>query len=109
MPDTSRNIPTLDINLCGTATYREWVVSIEAYLDLIPVQDMNNPVWNIIIRTYLCPPETSDKTNTAEAMQANKAIKEWKDANGVALLTVRKKCDDEVRECIGNLTLGKEA
>jgi hypothetical protein len=109
MPDTSRKIPTLDIKLSGAATYPEWVVSMEAYLDLIPVRDTDYRVWDIVMGTYLRPSEASDKTNTAEATQANKAIREWKDANGVALLTIRKNCEDEVRARIGNLTLAKEA
>jgi hypothetical protein len=109
MPDTSRKIPTLDIKLSGAATHPEWVVSIEAYLDLIPVRDTDYLVWDIVMGTYLRPSEASDKTNTTEATQANKAIREWKDANGVALLTMRKNCEDEARACIGNLTLAKEA
>jgi hypothetical protein len=32
-----RKIPSLDIKLSGPSTYSEWVVSIETYLDLIPV------------------------------------------------------------------------
>jgi hypothetical protein len=84
------------------------VVSIEAYLGLIPVRDTDYRAWDILMGTYLRPSEASDKTNTAEATQANKAIREWKDANGVALLTMRKNCEDEVRARIGNLTLAKE-
>jgi hypothetical protein len=85
------------------------VVSIEAYLDLIPVRDTDYLVWDVVMGTYLCLSEASDKTNTAEATQANKAIREWKDANRVALFTMRKNCEDEVRARIGNLTLAKVA
>jgi hypothetical protein len=61
MPDTSRKIPTLDIKLSGATTYPEWVVSIEAYLDLIPVRDKDYRVWDIVMGTYLRRSEASDK------------------------------------------------
>jgi hypothetical protein len=35
--EESRKIPSLDIKLSGPSTYSEWVISIETYLDLIPV------------------------------------------------------------------------
>jgi hypothetical protein len=73
------------------------VVSIEAYLDLIPVRDTDHRVWDIVMGTYLSPSEASVKD----------VIR--KDSNGVALLTMRKNCEDEVRERIGNLTLAEEA
>jgi hypothetical protein len=109
MPDTNRSIPTLNIKPSGAATYPELAVSIDAYLGLIVVRDTNYQVRDIVMGTYLRPSEARGKTNTAEIMQANKAIREWKDANGVALLAMRKNCEDKVRACIGNLMLAKEA
>jgi hypothetical protein len=61
MPDTSRKIPTLDIKLSDAATYPEWVVSIEAYLDLMPVRDMDYGLWDIVMGTYLRLSEEATK------------------------------------------------
>jgi hypothetical protein len=66
MPDTSRQIPTLDIQLSGAAKSPEWVVSIEAYLDLILVRDTEYQVSDIVMGAYLRPSDASDKTNTAD-------------------------------------------
>jgi hypothetical protein len=41
--------------------------------------------------------------------QKKKALRNWKDANAVALLTLRKNCEDDVRARIGNLTIAKDA
>ena len=35
----SRKVPTLDVKLSGASTYPEWIISIENYLDLIPVNN----------------------------------------------------------------------
>jgi hypothetical protein len=58
---------------------------------------------------YLQPEPAASKSTVEEAQIAGKAIRTWKDANGIALLTTRKNCDDEVRVRIGNLTNAKEA
>jgi hypothetical protein len=48
-----RKIPSLDIKLSGPSTYSEWVVSIETYLDLIPVDRTEEyRVWDIMMGIY---------------------------------------------------------
>ena len=39
----------------------------------------------------------------------NEAIRNWKDANSIALLTIRRNCEDDVRVRIGSLTNAKDA
>jgi hypothetical protein len=105
-----RKIPSLDIKLSGPSTYSEWVVSIEPYLDLIPVDRTEEyRVWDIVMGIYIQPAPAASKSTLEEAQIAGKAIRVWKDANGIALLTIRKNCEDEVRARIGNLTNAKEA
>jgi hypothetical protein len=36
-------------------------------------------------------------------------LRSWKDANAVALLTMRKNCEDDVKARIGNLASAKDA
>ena len=108
MPDIIRKIPTLDIKLSGASTYPEWVVSIEAYLDLIPIQDTGYRVWDIIVGNYTCPTK-ADIGEASKDSNADKATREWKDGNEIALLKMRKSCEDEIRARIGNLTSANEA
>jgi hypothetical protein len=58
---------------------------------------------------YIQPTPTASKSTAEEAQIAGKATREWKDANSIALLTIQKNCEDEVRARIGNLTNAKEA
>jgi hypothetical protein len=103
-----RKIPSLDIKLSGPSTYSEWVVSIEAYLDLIPVYRTDEyRVWDIVMGIYLQPAPAASKSTVEEAQIAGNAIRAWKDANSIALLTIRKNYEDEVRARIGNLTNAK--
>jgi transposase InsO family protein len=105
-----RKIPTLDVKLSGPSTYPEWVVSIETYLDLIPVSTAEEyRVWDIVMGRYLQPEPEVIKSTAEEGKKVGKAIRAWKDGNSVALLTIRKNCEDEVRARIGNLTNAKEA
>jgi hypothetical protein len=103
-----RKIPSLDIKLSGSSTYSEWVVSIETYLDLIPVDRTEYRAWDIVIGIYIQLAPAASKS-TVEAQIAGKAIWAWKDANSIALLMIRKNCEDEVRARIGCLTNAKEA
>jgi hypothetical protein len=51
-----RKIPSLDIKLSGASTYSEWVVSIETYLDFIPVERTEEyRVWDIVMGIYIQP------------------------------------------------------
>jgi hypothetical protein len=58
---------------------------------------------------YIQPAPAASKSRVGEAQISGKAIRAWKDANSIALLTIRKNCEDEVRARIGNLTNAKEA
>jgi hypothetical protein len=105
-----RKIPSLDIKLSGPSTYSEWVVSIETYLDLIPVDRTEEyRVLDMVMGIYIQPAPAASKSTVEEAQMAGNAIRAWKDANSTALLTIRKNCEDEVRARIGNLTNAKEA
>jgi hypothetical protein len=102
-------MPSLDIKLSGPSTYSKWVVSIETYLDLISVDRTEEyRVWDIVMGIFMQPASAASKS-TVEAQIVGKAIRAWKDANSIALLTIRKNCEDEVRARIGNLTNTKEA
>jgi hypothetical protein len=85
----SRKIPSLDIKLSGPSAYSEWVVSIETYLDLIPVERTEEYwVWDIVMGIYLQPAPAASKSTVEESQIAGKAIRAWKDANSIALLTI---------------------
>jgi hypothetical protein len=58
---------------------------------------------------YLQPALAPSKSIVEEAQIAGKAMRAWKDANSVTLLTIGKNCEDEIRAQIGNLTNTKEA
>jgi hypothetical protein len=91
-------IPSLDIKLSGPSTYSEWIVSIETYPDLIPVDGTEEyRVLDIVMGIYIQPAPAASKSTVEEAQIAGKAIRVWKDANSIALLTILKNCEDEVR------------
>ena len=98
MSEASRKIPTLEVKLSGPSTYPEWIISLQNYLDLVPARGEYR-VWDIVTGEYQEPPDTSDKI----------AVRAWKDTNSIALLTLRKNCEDNVRARIGNLSTAKEA
>jgi hypothetical protein len=58
---------------------------------------------------YIQPAPAASKSTVEKAQIAGKAIRAWRDANSIALLTIRKNCEDEGRARIGNLTNAKEA
>jgi hypothetical protein len=45
---------------------------------------------------YVKPAPALTESTEDEALKARKAIRAWTDANSIALLTIRKYCDDEV-------------
>jgi hypothetical protein len=66
-----RKIPSLDIKLSGPSTYFEWVVSIETYLDLIPVDRTEEyRVWDIVMGIYIQPASAASKSTIEEAQIA---------------------------------------
>jgi hypothetical protein len=90
-------ISLLDIKLSGPSTYSEWVVSIEPYLDLIPVDRTEEyRVWDIVMGINIQPAPAASKSTVEEAQIAGKAIRAWKDGNSIALLTIRKNFEEEV-------------
>jgi hypothetical protein len=58
---------------------------------------------------YIQPAPAGSKSTVEEAQIVGKAIRAWKNANSIALLTIRKNCENEARARIGNLTNAKEA
>ena len=104
----SRKIPTLDVKLSGPSTYPEWVISIENYLSIISIGEYE--VWDVITGEYAEPTTVkSEKSSTSIAEQAKKENKAWKNANAVALLTIRKNCEENVRQRIGSMGSAKAA
>jgi hypothetical protein len=97
MTELSRKIPTLHTKLTGASTYPEWIISIESYLDLVPAGP-DYRVWDVVTGSYEKPTATTGRE-----------LRSWKDANAVALLTMRKNCEDDVKARIGNLTSAKDA
>jgi hypothetical protein len=57
---------------------------------------------------YLQPASAASKSTVEEAQIAGKAIRAWKNANGIALPIIRKNCEEEARARIGNITNAKE-
>jgi len=109
MSELSKQIPKLDIKLSGASTYTEWTVSLERYLDLMDVGTTEYRVWDVVTGTYPRPSEPTEDTSADEATKIRKEIRAWKDADGVALLTIRKNCKDEIRARIGNLDTAQAA
>jgi hypothetical protein len=84
-----RKITSLDIKLPGPSAYSERVVSIETYLDFIPVYRTDEfRVWDIVMGIYIQPAPAASKSTVEEAQIAGKAIRAWKDANSIAPLTI---------------------
>lgn len=108
MSESSRKIPTLDVKLSGTATYPEWTISIKNYLKLVPTGEYR--VWDIITGEYLEPGSIKTENASSSSVTDNRKMRRaWEDANAVALLTMRKNCEDDVKARIGNLESAKEA
>jgi hypothetical protein len=64
----------------------------------------------VVIGDYEKPPViASGKASSSEVEADKKALRSWKDANAVALLTMQKNCKDDVRTRIGNMTIAKDA
>jgi len=94
----NKKIPTLDITLTGASTYPQWISSLEDYLFLLDVPRTEYQVWDVVTGSYAKPGETDKKE-----------YKQWREANVVALLTIKKNCDEEVRARIGSFREAKEA
>jgi transposase InsO family protein len=102
MPESSRKIPTLDTKLDGPSTYPEWLQSIEGYLDIVPIgNDADNRLWDVVTGDYKKP--------TGNKPEEIKETRKWKDANMIALLTIRKNVSEDVRARIGTMGLAKDA
>ena len=108
MTESYRKIPTLDVKLSAASTYPEWTISTKNYLKLVPIGD--NRIWDVITGDYPEPAEIkSEKASSTSVAENKKEKRTWEDANAVALLTIRKNCEDDVRARIGNLESAKEA
>ena len=96
-----RKIPTFDIHLSGASKYPKWTISIKKYLDLIPIMETEYRVLDIVSSDYMKPEEAA----------TSKEIGIWnlKDKNMVALITIRKNCEEPVKSHIGNISTAKEA
>ena len=94
----NKKIPTLDITLTSASTYPQWISSLEDYLFLLDVPRTEHQVWDVVTGNYKKP----DEDNKRE-------YKQWREANVVALLTIKKNCDEEVRARIGGFREAKEA
>jgi transposase InsO family protein len=105
MPESSKNIPTLDTQLSGASTYPGWLLSIEGYLDLIDI-GTDYQAWDVVTGDYQRPPTAGSGKATPE--QA-KETKRWKNANTIALLTIRKNCSNDARARIETIATAKEA
>ena len=109
MAGSAKKIPTLDLKLAGAATYPEWTIAIQAHLDLIPIENTKYRIWDIVDGKYQEPSQAGEKETEEVAASTNKAIGNWKDVNSIALLTIRRNCEDDVRARIGSLTNAKDA
>jgi hypothetical protein len=105
MPESSKKIHTLDTQLSEASTYPRWLLSIEGYLDLIDI-GTDYQAWDVVTGDYQRPPTAGSGKATPE--QA-KETKRWKDANTIALLTIRKNCSNDVRARIETIATAKEA
>ena len=79
-------------------TYPEWTISIQSYLGLIPAGGAYR-VWDVVTGRYAQP--TSEATMTT--------TQQWQDANAIALLTIRKNCENDVRARVGNISTAQAA
>src|SRR5690348_10620926 len=95
MPSDTK-IPTLDVKLTGKSTFAGWHVAIERYLDLVDVKDEDRSIWEVVTGDYPEPTEAGKKRN-------------WRRADGVALLTIRKNCEPSVLARIETLNTAKGA
>jgi len=93
----NKKIPTLDITLTGVSIYLQWISSLEDYLFVLDVPRTEHQVWDVVTGSYKKPDETDKK------------YKQWREANVVALLTIKKNCDEEVRARIRSFREAKEA
>jgi hypothetical protein len=85
MAELSCKTPTLDTRLMGASTYPEWIISIESHLDLAPA-GRDCRVWDVVTGNYGKPTATTGRE-----------LRSWKDAEAVALLTMRKNCEDDIK------------
>ena len=109
MSSISKKIPTLATKLNGPSTYPAWVRSIERYLDIIEIPDSKYRVWDVVTEKYQKPSETSGKASSSEGEAAERAMRMWKDADAVALLTIEKNSEEDVQASIGNCLTSAEA
>lgn len=56
-------------------------------------------VWDVVTGRYAQP--TSEATMTT--------TQQWQDANAIALLTIRKNCENDVRARVGNISTAQAA
>ena len=109
MLPSNRKIPTLPIKLCGATTYPKWIISIEKYLNLIPIGTTEYSVWDIVLGDYERPVVPKDKASDEAASNAKIELRAWKDADNIGLLTIQKNCGDDILTKIGNETSAKGA
>ena len=96
MSESIKKIPTLPLKLSGAPTYLQWIISIEKYLDLIPVGDTDYRVWDLVIGDYKQPAKPREKDNEEAALNAKKEHRAWKDGDTIALLTIQKNCEEHI-------------
>ena len=109
MPESDREIPTLPIKLSGATTYPQWIISIEKYLDLIPIGTTEYRVWDIVLGDYQRPTVPKEKASDEAASKAKRELRAWRDADNIGLLTIQKNCEDDILAKIGNETSAKGA
>jgi hypothetical protein len=97
LAELSRKIPALNAKFTGASTYPEWIISIESYLDFVPAGP-DYRVWDVVTGNYGKPTATTGRE-----------LRSWKDANAVALLTMRQNCEGGVKARVGNLASEKDA
>ena len=56
----------------------------------------------MVTEEYPKPSEASGKATSTEGTSAKRAIRMWKDADAVALLTIEKNCEEDIQARIGN-------
>jgi len=91
---SSNKIPLLNVKLSAAANYPEWVTSLKLFLRITDINDKHD-AWDIIMGEFV-------KSEGAEG-------KAWQKANDLALLTILKNCEDNVRSRIGTCELAKDA
>jgi len=92
----NKKIPPLAIKLNAPVTYPAWTRSIEKYLDIIEIPDSELRVWDVVTGAYAKPSMAMEKAPSTEGTTAKRAVRIWKDADAIALLTIEKNCEEDV-------------